>query len=187
MPLGNRNNVFAISSMIRRYGSHWRIRCCSRLEELGGVTHMTESMSFATYNTNRLRWLRTLGTCCFINHHPILAKLGRVRQAWVLEQYLRVQQSTLQYIQTHQEKLRKVRKSDAEFAVYTSNVLAQRAIAKNLMPRNQRDNYDILEPVPNALCHEIDFDSIILEGHEYHHDDNGESFTASDLRYELCT
>lgn len=50
-------------------------------------------------------------------HHPTLTKLGRIRQAWVLEQYLRDQQSTLLYIQTHQEKLRRARKTDAQSAV----------------------------------------------------------------------
>lgn len=118
-------------------------------------------------------------------HHPTLAKLGRVRQAWVLEQYLRDEQSTLLYIQNHQEKMRKAKKSDAAYSVYTSNVLEQRAIAKNLLPPEKRDDYDILQPVPDVWQDEIGFDSIILEGHDYHHDDNGESFTASDLRYEV--
>lgn len=51
------------------------------------------------------------------------------------------------------------------------------------MPNDEGKKYDILERIPDAL---YKFDSVVLEGHDYHHDDNGETFTSSDLRFEMC-
>ncbi|KAI2493617.1 helicase [Fragilaria crotonensis] len=59
----------------------------------------------------------------------------------------------------------------------------QRQIAINALPPSQRQGLSYLKPLPLAVKDSINYESIVLHGHDHHHEDTNETFTAGDLKY----
>lgn len=116
-------------------------------------------------------------------HSPIIEMSGRLRQAWVLEQYLRDQHDTLNYLHKKNTKLKKAPKKIVQRALHNSNTIMQRQIAINALPPNQRQGLSYLKPLPFAMKDRINYESIVLHGHDHHHEDTNETFTVGDLKF----
>ncbi|KAI2511607.1 hypothetical protein MHU86_2861 [Fragilaria crotonensis] len=56
-------------------------------------------------------------------------------------------------------------------------------MAINLLSEDERAKVSYLEALPEDIKERVNFESLIIEGHDHHHEDTNETFTASDLTY----
>lgn len=116
-------------------------------------------------------------------HSPIISHAGRLRRAWVLEQYLRDQHNTLDYLRRNNTLLKRAPRSVVEGVLYTVNMIRRREMAINLLSEDKRAKVSYLEALLEDIKERVNFESLIIEGHDHHHEDTNETFTASDLKY----
>jgi hypothetical protein len=148
-----------------------------------GWGHTADNISIYTTSDGKEITLHQY-TRYMLLHNPILSCVGHVCQAWVLELYLRDQHNTLDYIRANNVRLKKAPKSVVQNAVQTSNILTQWAMAATQLAHQHGDcDYDIKRPLSAKQKALVEYDSIRIENHAYHHDDNDESFTTSDILY----
>jgi Helitron helicase-like domain at N-terminus len=114
-------------------------------------------------------------------HSPILRRAGRLRQAWVLEQYLRCQHNTLNYLRENNMNFKKARRDIVRNVLRVRNILDQRQRVIDMLRLNEglSNRY----PLSNDIQESMNYDSLVLDGHDHHHHDTNETFTAGDLMY----
>ena len=116
-------------------------------------------------------------------HSSIISHAGRLRQAWVLEQYLRDEHNSLDFLRKNNVILKRAPRSVVEGVLHTANMIKQREMAINLLPEDERRNVSYLKALSEDVKERVNFESVIIEGHQHHHEDTNETFTASDLKY----
>ena len=116
-------------------------------------------------------------------HSPIISRAGRLRQAWVLEQYLRNLHNTLDYLRKNNMKLKKATRATVRGILHKSNVVMQRQIAIDSLPRNVACGLSNRKPLPQDIQECTNYRSLVIDGHDHHHEDTNETFTASELMY----
>lgn len=116
-------------------------------------------------------------------HSPIIKMSGRLRQAWVLEQYLLDQHNTFDYLRKNKTKLKKAPKRIVERAVHNSNTIMQCKSAIHALPPHEQHGLPYLKPLPLTIKDRINYESLVLYGHDHHHEDTNETFTIGDLKY----
>ena len=116
-------------------------------------------------------------------HSPIISHAGRLRQAWVLEQYLRDEHNSLDFLRKNNVILKRAPRTVVEGVLHTANMIKQREMAINMLPEDERHNVSYLKALSKDMKERVNFESVIIEGHQHHHEDTNETFTASDLKY----